>query len=56
MDLSVREWTCINSMCNAHHDRDEAASRNIRAEGIRIIQADGAAASASGGSVRQNRG
>ena len=56
MDLSVREWTCINSACNAHHDRDEAASRNIRAEGIRILQADGAAVSASGGSVRQNFG
>ena len=56
MNLSIREWTCINNACNAHHDRDEAASRNIRAEGIRIIQADGAAVSASGGSVRQNRG
>ena len=38
MVLSVREWTCINRSCNAHHDRDEAASRNIRAKGIRIIQ------------------
>ena len=79
MDLSVREWTCINNACNAHHDRDEAASRNIRAEGIRMLRcthsgindpaafqaateraprqkADGAAVSASGGSVRQNRG
>ena len=55
MDLSVREWTCINNACNAHHDRDEAASRNIRAEGIRILKADGAAVSASGGSVRQDR-
>jgi len=90
MDLSVREWTCINSACNARHDRDEAASRNIRAEGIRMLQvshcglgrgvqalgetpsvspsgfrrgasgepvrADGAAVSASEGSVRQDRG
>ncbi len=56
MDLSVREWTCINNNCNAHHDRDEAASKNIRAEGIRILKADGAAVSASGGSVRQDRG
>ena len=56
MDLSVREWTCINNACNAHHDRDAAASKNIRAEGIRILQADGAAVSASGGSVRQDRG
>ena len=75
MDLSVREWTCINNACNAYHDRDEAASRNIRAEGIRMLQvshcglggfrrgasgspvrADGAAVSASGGSVRPDRG
>lgn len=56
MDLSVREWTCINSVCNLHHDRDEAASRNIRAEGIRMLQADGIAVSASEGSVSQHRG
>ena len=54
MDLSVREWTCPS--CSTHHDRDTAASKNIRAEGIRILQADGAAVSASGGSVRQDRG
>ena len=56
MDLSVREWTCTSEACNAHHDRDEAASKNIRAEGIRMLKADGAAVSASGGSVRQDRG
>jgi putative transposase len=56
MDLSVREWICLNKSCNAVHDRDEAASRNIRAEGIRIIQTDGTAVSASGGSVRPDRG
>jgi putative transposase len=56
MDLSIREWTCINQACNVTHDRDEAASRNIRAEGIRIIKTDGTAVSASGGSVRQDRG
>ncbi len=56
MDLSVREWTCINTACNATYDRDEAASKNIRAEGIRILKADGAAVSASGGSVRPSRG
>lgn len=55
-DLSVREWNCVNARCNARHDRDEAASRNIRAEGIRMLKADGAAVSASGGSVRQDRG
>lgn len=38
MDLSLREWTCVNKACNAHQDRDEAASRNIRAEGIRMLQ------------------
>jgi putative transposase len=27
MDLSIREWTCINKACNAHHDRDEATLR-----------------------------
>ena len=56
MDLSVREWTCINKSCHVVHDRDEAASKNIRAEGIRILKADGAAVSASGGSVRPDRG
>ena len=54
MDLSVREWTCPN--CQSHHDRDGAASRNIRAEGIRIIQSEGTPDSASGGSVRPCRG
>ncbi|MEN9518263.1 MAG: hypothetical protein RLZZ381_851 [Cyanobacteriota bacterium] len=56
MDLSIREWTCLNQSCGKTHDRDEAASRNIRAEGIRIIQTDGTAVSASGGSVRPDRG
>ncbi|HEY9767352.1 MAG TPA: RNA-guided endonuclease TnpB family protein [Coleofasciculaceae cyanobacterium] len=56
MDLSIREWICLNTSCGKIHDRDEAASRNIRAEGIRIIKTDGTAVSASGGSVRQDRG
>lgn len=56
MDLSVREWTCINKRCMKTHDRDEAASRNVRAEGIRMLQVDGTATSASGGSVRPDRG
>ncbi len=56
MDLSIREWTCLNQSCGKTHDRDQAASRNIRAEGIRIIKTDGTAVSASGGSVRQDRG
>ena len=56
MGLSIREWICPNDMCRKRHCRDEAASRNIRAEGIRIIQADGIAVSASGGDARPNRG
>ena len=70
MDLSVREWICINNACNTTHNRDEAASKNIRAEGIRMLKvaspefisgvyddrkADGIAVSASGGSIRQDR-
>ena len=56
MDLSIREWVCINKACSTKHDRDEAASKNIRAEGIRIIKAEGTPTSASGGSVRPDRG
>ena len=55
MDLSIREWICINKACMTKHDRDEAASKNIRAEGIRILKAEGTPASASGGSVRPER-
>ena len=54
--MSIREWVCINERCLEKHDRDEAASKNIRAEGIRIIKAEGTPASASGGSVRPDRG
>jgi putative transposase len=71
MDLSIREWICLNQSCAKTYDRDEAASRNIRAEGIRILKVvspeftsgvyndrktDGTAVSASGGSVRPDRG
>ena len=56
LDLSIREWICINKSCAKKHDRDEAASKNIRAEGIRILKVDGTATSASRGSVRQDRG
>ena len=56
MDLSIREWICINEQCLTKHDRDKAASQNIRAEGIRILKAEGIPASASGGSIRPDRG
>lgn len=35
LNLSIREWTC--SSCQTSHDRDENASRNLTAEGIRIL-------------------
>ncbi|MDJ0618614.1 MAG: RNA-guided endonuclease TnpB family protein [Calothrix sp. MO_192.B10] len=35
LNLSIREWICPS--CQTTHDRDENASRNLRAEGIRIL-------------------
>jgi putative transposase len=54
MPLDVREWTCPH--CHTHHDRDGNASANIRAEGIRMIKAEGSAVSAVGGEVSPTLG
>jgi putative transposase len=54
LPLDVRRWTC--PCCGTLHDRDGNAATNIRAEGIRILQTDGAAVSANGGEVRPKLG
>jgi putative transposase len=39
LPLDIREWDC--PACKNHHDRDANASKNIRAEGIRILSMGG---------------
>lgn len=54
LTLDVREWTCPR--CGTYHDRDENASQNIRAEGIRMLTVSGTGTAAVGGDRSPNLG
>ena len=38
-DLGIREWSCPK--CGMHHDRDINAAENMKAEGIKLLNAAG---------------
>jgi len=55
LSLDIRNWTCPS--CQIYHDRDENAAKNIRAEGIRILQTSlGTSDAAKGGNVSPKLG